>query len=185
MLATVEHLPRQRFRIRSGFGIVVRILGLAFVGLGVWIGVIPFLSNLANWMLGQISTNALIECLPGTLIGMSIGIPMLGIGWAMAFLRHSVEIDLVENCVTELNDFLIWKKRKTCPLSHVRSVVLNSTATRGKDTTSYYVNVLIETNDDHLKVVSEPASGELHVRNVANQLAEILKVEVNDQISSD
>lgn len=177
----VEHLPRQRYRVRSGLGLVVRIIGLSLVGLGFWIGVIPLISNFVDWLLGEITTNAVIELLPGTMIGILVGIPLLCTGWAMAFLRHSVEIDLVENRVTETNDFLIWKRQKGYPLAHVRRVLLNSTATRGRDTTRYYVNALIEMREALVSVASEPARREQEVRDVANELAEILRVELNSE----
>lgn len=181
----IEKMTEQRFRIRSKFGIVARILGLAFVGFGCWIGVTPFLLNCLYWILGRISTGAMIACVPGMLIGIVIGVPMLCVGFAMAFLGHRVEIDLAEKRVTDVNDFLIWKSRKSYSIAEVKKVLLNTTILRGKDMTRYYVNALIVTNVDSVTVVSEPATREEEVREVARQLAEILGVTLEDEISDE
>ncbi len=181
----VEQLADQRFRVRSGFGLLVRMLGLALVGLGAWIGVEPLFLNLFDWMLGHIPTSALVECLPGVFIGMVIGVPMLCVGWAMAFLRHSVEIDLYKKSLTEINDYFVWKARKNYPLDSVKSVLLISTCTRGKETTRHYVKAQITTNADVVTVVSEPARREQDVREIANQLAAILGVALEDKIADE
>lgn len=119
------------------------------------------------------------------MIGIAIGFPILCVGLAIAFLRHSFEVNPVDKNVTEINDFLIWKIRKSHLFTEVKSVALSVTEQLETDTKRYFVNIHIAASNYLVTVVSEPARHEQEVRKIATQLAEILGVTLEDKISDD
>lgn len=62
------------------------------------------------------------------------------------------------------------KIQRSYPLNVIPSVLLNSTAKRGKDTTSAYVNAVISTNGSLVTLVPEPTHGGHQVCRAAARL---------------
>jgi len=182
-MPSIQQMAQQRFRISNDWGLLIRLIGLPFVGFGLWIGVWPTAANVFDWLSGSLPTPLLLECIPGTLIGTVIGVPLLCVGWAMAFLRHNIVIDQREKQVTEIKDLLIWRFKKTFPFTDIQQIEFEITVSRGKDETNYYANATIATKTNRLTAVTLPARREADVREIAGRLAELIGVPMRDKDS--
>lgn len=180
-MPSIQPIGPQQFRISNNWGLLLRLIGLPFVGFGLWVGVWPTAANVFDWVSGSLPTPFLLECIPGMLIGTVIGIPLLCVGWAMTFLRHNIVIDQREKQITETRDILIWRFNKSFPFTDIQQIEFEITASRGKDETNYYANAIIVTKTDRLAAETLPARREEEVRVIADQLAELIGVPVVDK----
>lgn len=180
-MPSIQQTGHQRFRLSNDWGLLLRLIGLPLVGFGLWIGVWPTAANMYGWLSGSLPTQLVLECIPGMVIGMVIGIPLLCVGWVMTFLRHNIVIDQREKQVTEIKDFLIWQFRNSCPFTDIKQIEFEITTNRGNNETKYYANATIATQESRMNAVTLPARREEEVREIAGQLAELIGVPVKDK----
>lgn len=177
----IELTGDDRYLITNELGFLARLLGLPLVGFGAWVGLWPVLANLVDWLSDRLTTVQFVELIPGMLIGMIVGLPLLGVGWALAFFQSRLEIDLVERKITSIKDFRIRSFRKSYSLDDIDRVAVEFSTNRTQSKTDYYANVIIATKAEQLTVATWPARQEDEARKLARELSELTGITLVDK----
>lgn len=78
-------------------------------------------------------------------------------GWALAFMRRRVIVDMSHGEVEEANDFIVYRRPKTHPLSSFKKVLLVEIVNRSRDGKTRYshdVRLISQARNDYVLTAS-------------------------------
>lgn len=176
----------QQFRLVRSAKLWMRILGLPWLAFGGWLAwSIP--ANLVNLALGRISGADFVECIPGMILSLVIGLPLAALGWCWAFGRWRMEFDLERGELRDIRDFVVCQKTSRTPLAEIERIELHTKVTEhGKSSDadrSTYVSTEVDAclaNGKRVGLESVPAKQIDAARALAQEIGTRLNVPVVD-----